>query len=329
MGRCCTVRSGPVRSVLIRSRAERLNKVSEELYSMLRQDFGNLSLWNRYIQLTQSTVSRCSAQKVMALYAKAMEKINFMQKHGILMTELHLIGTSRLGHRTRESDDETETTLVRSCSVILISIMCVRFFCPAALFTRCALFLRQAGLWEQLCMLIRLNLQLNLSDSGSDHYKVDVRIREDSVREYNMYTSYFLLTHHYYYVWLHHAVVVLAAEQLEDEILECGLPIDSLWLRIEKLRERVHWYPIADAECDDPQRVIVPTDVTDLIRPITTQSLSLRIAIQTMHLLKVPLIPLRDGVFRILGFGEIPSYLDSSEVLLSAFGSTSITQGTT
>lgn len=54
----------------------------------------------------------------------------------------------------------------------------------AELFTRCALFLRQAGLWEQLCMLIRLNLQLNLSDSASDHYKVNVLVPEDRVSEY-------------------------------------------------------------------------------------------------------------------------------------------------
>lgn len=54
------------------------------------------------------------------------------------------------------------------------------------LFVRCALFLRQAGLWEQLCMLIRLNLQLNLSDSAADHYKIDVQIPEDSVSKYSI-----------------------------------------------------------------------------------------------------------------------------------------------
>lgn len=98
-------------------------------------------------------------------------------------------------------------------------------------------------------------------------------------------------------------------------------------MRIEKIRQRVHWYPISDADCEDPQRVVVPTDVIDLIRPITTQTLSLNIAVVTMFLLKVPLIPLRDCIFRILGLAEIPWHLDSAEVLLSAFGSTSITQG--
>lgn len=71
----------------------------------------------------------------------------------------------------------------------------------------------------------------------------------------------------------------------------------------------------------------MPTDVTDLVRPITTPSLSLRIAVITMFLLKVPLIPFTDSVFRALGLHSIPWLLDSAEVLLSAFCSIGITQG--
>ena len=36
-------------------------------------------------------------------------------------------------------------------------------------------------------MLIRLNLQLNLSDSSTDHYKVDVRVPEDNVSEFSLF----------------------------------------------------------------------------------------------------------------------------------------------
>lgn len=72
-------------------------QVSEEIFSILRQDFGNLGLWNRYIKITQCVISRCTVPKVTSLYAKAMEKVNFMQKHGILTTELNLIGKLNCG----------------------------------------------------------------------------------------------------------------------------------------------------------------------------------------------------------------------------------------
>ena len=110
-------------------------------------------------------------------------------------------------------------------------------------------------------------------------------------------------------------------------MLTSGLPVYSLWLRIERLRQRVHWYPISDADCEDPQRVVVPTDVTDLIKPITSRSLNLRIAALTMVLLKVPLIPLRDTVFRMLSLNDIEWQMDSAEILLSIFCSLGITQG--
>lgn len=116
-------------------------------------------------------------------------------------------------------------------------------------------------------------------------------------------------------------------EEFEDDILSCGLPIYALWLRLERIRQRVHWYPVSETDCDDPQRVVLPTDVTDFIRPITSTTLTLRIIVITMFLLKVPLIPLRDTVFRSLSLHTIPWHMDSSEVLLSVFCSLGITQG--
>ncbi len=117
------------------------------------------------------------------------------------------------------------------------------------------------------------------------------------------------------------------ADELENEILACGLPISALWLRLEKIRQRVHWYPVSDTDCEDPQRVVLSTDVTDFVRPIRSRSLTLRIIILTMYLLKVPLIPLRDIVFRSLSLNSISWHLDSGEILLSAFCSVGIAQG--
>lgn len=136
--------------------------------------------------------------------------------------------------------------------------------------------------------------------------------------------GHYLLWNWNMYTW---RLIIDYVEELEDDILSCGLPIYALWLRLEKLRQRVHWYPVSDADCDDPQRVVLPTDVTDFVRPITSSTLTLRLVVITMFLLKVPLIPLRDTVFRSLSLHTITWHMDSSEVLLSLFCSLGITQG--
>lgn len=89
----------------------------------------------------------------------------------------------------------------------------------------------------------------------------------------------------------------------------------------------MHWYPVSSEDCEDFQRIVVPSDVTDLMRPITNPLLNLQLAVISMYLLKVPLIPCRDTVFRLLSLDNIPWHVDSAEILLSAFGSLAITQG--
>lgn len=122
-------------------------------------------------------------------------------------------------------------------------------------------------------------------------------------------------------------LIPLITEELEDNMLSSGLPVSSLWLRMERLRQRVHWYPASDPDCEDPQRVVVSTDVTDLLKPITSKPMNLRIAVVTMILLKVPLIPLRDTVYRMLSLNDIKWHMDSAEHLLSIFCSLGVTQG--
>ncbi len=56
-----------------------------------------------------------------------------------------------------------------------------KFLFILELFTRTALFLRQSGLWEQLCLLIRLNLQLNLSVSEMEDYKIEVKLPTEQI----------------------------------------------------------------------------------------------------------------------------------------------------
>lgn len=97
-----------------------------------------------------------------------MEKVNFMQKDGLLSTETHILGNLYLLTLTHIM---TKWTLYNKQSHKLFS----------DLYTSSALFLRQAGLWEQLIMLMRLNLQLNLTQNDTEGYKVTVNLPEQKI----------------------------------------------------------------------------------------------------------------------------------------------------
>lgn len=87
---------------------------------------------------------------------------------------------------------------------------------------QCGLFLRQTGLIEQLWTLLKMYLQLNLSQSK---FTLTSGFDEKQLIE------------------------------LEEVVLKSKLPIHELWLRIEKLRECCHWLPyIGQENCEDPQR---------------------------------------------------------------------------
>lgn len=88
---------------------------------------------------------------------------------------------------------------------------------------QCGLFLRQAGLFEQMWTLIRLYLELNLNHSGFPSGS-PILISKD-------------------------------LEELEEVVLKSGLPLHELWLRTEKLRECCNWLPYnGSGNCTDPQR---------------------------------------------------------------------------
>lgn len=76
--------------------------------------------------------------------------------------------------------------------------------------------------------------------------------------------------------------------ELEEAILRSQLPLPTLWLRVETLRAGTHWVPLpADADCEDPQRLVFPEDVNDLIHPINSPHLTFRLVTVTLTLLKV------------------------------------------
>lgn len=83
---------------------------------------------------------------------------------------------------------------------------------------------------------------------------------------------------------------MLFVAELEEAILGSQLPLSTLWLRVETLRAGTHWVPLpADADSEDPQRLVFPEDVNDLIHPINCPHLTFRLVTVTLSLLKVSL----------------------------------------
>lgn len=113
--------------------------------------------------------------------------------------------------------------------------------------------------------------------------------------------------------------VCIIIEEYEEEILLSGLPLNSLWSRLEILRSRVYWYPTEDPSCTDPQRMILTSDVSDCLYPIVDPDHQFVLAVYSLIALKVPMLPFRHCSFVGIQLKNIPWYLDSSEILLAGY----------
>ncbi|XP_050422096.1 nuclear exosome regulator NRDE2 [Adelges cooleyi] len=157
------------------------------------------------------------------------------------------------------------------------------------LFVKCGLFLRQAGHYEQLLTLINMYLTVSIKHfDGNLMEKFYTESTDD----------------------------ILFSEELKS------MPVHKAWYQVETLRTVDHWMPLpkhmADT-ADDPQRVVLPEDVSELVQPITMhRSIITNLVFACCILLKIPILPSRNFVFRQLGIDNCHFNLDSLETVLSS-----------
>lgn len=78
--------------------------------------------------------------------------------------------------------------------------------------------------------------------------------------------------------------------EYEEVILKSGLPLNEIWLRIEKLRQNYYFLPCpSDRTCSDPQRIIFNEDIYEYVYPLANREYSFHLSIIILQLLKVPL----------------------------------------
>ncbi|XP_055909879.1 nuclear exosome regulator NRDE2 [Eupeodes corollae] len=128
------------------------------------------------------------------------------------------------------------------------------------LFNNCALFLRQAGLNELFFALILLALELNVSPDQFSSLK-PLEKDQQTLIEY------------------------------EELVLQSGLPMNEIWLRIEKLRQSFNFLPCPEnTQCSDPQRIVFNEDICYYIYPLQQRDNSFYMILIILRLLKVPLV---------------------------------------
>lgn len=128
------------------------------------------------------------------------------------------------------------------------------------LFNNCALFLRQSGLNELFFALIMLALELNVSPDKFSSLK-PLEKDQQTLIEY------------------------------EELVLQSGLPMNEIWLRIEKLRQSFNFLPCPEnSQCSDPQRIVFNEDICYYIYPLQQRENSFYMILIILRLLKVPLV---------------------------------------
>lgn len=130
------------------------------------------------------------------------------------------------------------------------------------IFKNCALFLRQSGLWEQFFGTLTLALNLNVS------------------------TTAFSSTSKYFTSVENNTTLI----EYEELILKSGLPLNEIWLRIEKLRSAYNFLPCITADLkSDPQRIVLNDDICGLVFPLMNKNYNFDLFILILRMLKYPL----------------------------------------
>lgn len=121
------------------------------------------------------------------------------------------------------------------------------------------MFLRQSGLCEQFFALINLALELNVSSN---------KFSKIQPHEHDQNTLI----------------------EYEEVILQSGLPMNEIWLRIEKLRQSFYFLPCPEnRSCSDPQRIVFNEDIVQFVYPLANREFSFNLIVIIMKLLKIPL----------------------------------------
>lgn len=86
------------------------------------------------------------------------------------------------------------------------------------------------------------------------------------------------------------------------QVTSSGLPLSTMWVRVERARAATHWRPSAGGGAKsaggaagageaDPQRAPLPADVAELLRPCAAPAAAALLLVQALRLAKVPLLP--------------------------------------
>ncbi|XP_036341492.1 LOW QUALITY PROTEIN: nuclear exosome regulator NRDE2-like [Rhagoletis pomonella] len=202
-------------------------EVTKMLDRLLQKDLYSYTLWTAQIMTTQGSMARCIVPDVLRIYERCMSKMHHAKQ----------MSTQSLALENRDSDN----VMLR-------------------LFNNCALFLRQAGLYEQFIALLKLALELNVS---TDHFKAFAPLETDQ-----------------------NTLI-----EFEELVLQSGLPMNEIWLRVEKLRQGFNFLPFPDKiKCNDPQRIVFNEDICHYIYPLNSRDNAFYLILLILRLLKVPFI---------------------------------------
>lgn len=106
-----------------------------QLKNLVEKEQGNIILWQGYVEATQCSMSHCNTPEVLNLYIKCLSVL----------------------HKLRRNSTMERALLEENILKMLF---------------QCGLFLKQAGLFEQLWTLLRLYLELNLSPSDKSKFHI-------------------------------------------------------------------------------------------------------------------------------------------------------------
>lgn len=101
--------------------------------------------------------------------------------------------------------------------------------------------------------------------------------------------------------------------EYEEIVLKSGLPMNEIWLRIEKLRQNYYFLPCPVGQCSDMQRVVLNQDIVHYIYPLSNREYAFNLVIVVLRLLKIPLFDnccLKQSIFNAYDINNYDNLCD-------------------
>ncbi|XP_026479802.1 uncharacterized protein LOC113386225 [Ctenocephalides felis] len=299
-----------------------LNDELKSLQSLLSHDENNIGLWKEFINAQAKNISVGNVKAITERQISIIEEALKKNPRNAELYDLwfqcnrkiysHNDFTKIIMEQTEKDSGNFQLWLalidctqqsISECNVTVVlelyqkAMTCFKKFrhqhtCNKGvlfkLFQRVTVFLRQTGSWKELLYFLEYTMWLNCSDCE--------------------------LSQIFKFPEISNSILI----ELEEAVLQSGLPLSEIWYRIESLRETFNWSTVktdfSNLACN-----LTIEEMDDLTTVFSEDTTKFHLFLHILSVLRIPILPKNYSFYGVIGLTEITWHIDSCEHILYSF----------